>query len=460
MNKFFEQISLEADEQPLADGAGAQAIEDQEISGQVEAVNAEMQELEQAITTSEDAAEALEQVQEFVEAKQEANGGLTEGEAEAVQVATEALLSRFGGHIKVKQVSLESFGKEGGRATATSYTLENIGETIKKIWEAIKKWVKDFIAKAKDWFRAHFSAAGMLKKAGTALAEKGRTKVGTPEEKITLGGSERKWLSVSSGETDVSKNIKHLEELVSMVFDDKSLTEVKEAGKEMLENLKNIDLDKKSDVIAQDVANVFNPMMSKLDKFVGSSAATGKSGSAMKIVVVPGTKGKMLGAVTPQLRIQTAQIASGNAFKDVYVSYVLEYAEDKSTDKFGTEKDVKGLSGSEIGNVGEAISVIADAILNRAKMQSKNDEYTNKAIAQFDKMSAQLDKMDKTDRAKAEKGQGNNIKEIKTLIKNSSKILTAGQKMEQVMITYCMTVSRAWLSFGKRSLTNLSDKKA
>lgn len=444
MSKLFEQISLEADEQPLAEGAGEQAIEDQQIAGEVEAVNAEMQELEVAITTSEDAAEALEQVQEFVEAKQE-KGGLTEGEAEAVQVATEALLSRFGGHVKVKHVSLESFGAANGRATATAYTLENIGETVKKIWEAIKKWVKEFIAKAKDWFAAHFSAAGMLKKAGAALAEKARNKIGTVEsgEKFTMSGSERKWLSKNAGDTKVSDNIKLLESLVNDVWTDKSIKEVQEVTKNALNALKDVDVDLPADKLKAVFEDQFNtPFTNMLNKIGSQSAAKPAVGS--KLVTVG--KKELLGAVQLQLRMHSAP-------NGVLIAAVVELGQDNTTNKFGQEKDIVPLESNDVAAVGDAISMIAEAILSQNKIKSKEDEYVTKAIAQFDKISTQIDKKNKD-------GKDAGLKEVQGLIKSSAKMLTAAQKSDQTLITYSMTVARAWLSFGKRSLSVISDKKA
>lgn len=450
MNKLFAHISLEGETQPLAEGAGEQAIEDQEIAGEVEAVNAEMQELEQAISTSEQAAEALEQVQEFVESKQ-AEGGLNEQAAEAVQVATEAMVSCFGGHVTIKHPALESFGKEGGRATATAYTLENLGDTIKKIWEAIKKWVKDFIAKAKDWFRAHFSAAGMLKKAGEALAEKARAKIGTPEEpNFELSGSERKFLSITSSDSDVSKNISDLETLIANTWNDTTVKELNEANKEVINYLKDIDLDKKTDNIFVKINGFFTSVAGNLASKVGP-ATSQKTGNANKMVAIG--KDKMLGGVRMQIRLHGTPTGG-------IMSAAVEFVEQKATDSFGKEKSIKALTSQQIASVGDAIGMIGESLLNNGKLVSKNDEFIEKAIAQFDKMSAQLEKMDKDARAKAEKGQVNSVKDVQQVIKGSGKILTANQKTDKAIVTYCMTVARAWLSFGKRSLSNLTDKKA
>ncbi len=240
-SKHLKSFSLEDE----ATGAVSPEVVDESVKADSEEAaitqtNAELQELEEAVETSEDAANGLEQVQEFVEQKQEENGGLTEGEAQAVQVATEALLARFHGAIKVKVPSLESFGQS--KATSTSYTLESIGETIKSIWEAIKKWVKKWWEKVYDWFMMHFSFAGRAKKQAVALREKLNQKFGTPEDTtFELSGSARRWLVTQPGQQDAQ--VDELVKLSKEIYIDKSTKEIKDRNKEINKVIKGVDFD-------------------------------------------------------------------------------------------------------------------------------------------------------------------------------------------------------------------------
>ena len=60
-------------------------------------------------------------------------------------------------------MSLESFGDTDTTARATQMTLEGIGETIKKIWQAIKNAVMRVINSVREFFAKIFTRTKGLK---------------------------------------------------------------------------------------------------------------------------------------------------------------------------------------------------------------------------------------------------------------------------------------------------------
>ena len=170
----MEDETQEADlaiDETGAESAEADLVEATDISADVEAGAAE---IDQASAD----ADTLERIADTAEAA-EAEGGLDPVAAEIAEVAVESIYARLGVQ-RSSYPALESFGGKTGRKRATQLAIEDIKETVKKIWAAVVNafqkivdFVKNFFGKLFDGNRKLLARINALEK--KAAATKGET---------------------------------------------------------------------------------------------------------------------------------------------------------------------------------------------------------------------------------------------------------------------------------------------
>lgn len=133
---------------------------------------------------TEEAAEVVEALEQAALALESAvqNGGLNADGAHILDLHVSHLY-RTVGMQRQAVPSLESFGSTSGRQRATQIALEDIKDSIKKIWEKIINAIKSAIAWVKDRFTKIFGAADKLARRAKALAERSAATSGTAKEK-------------------------------------------------------------------------------------------------------------------------------------------------------------------------------------------------------------------------------------------------------------------------------------
>lgn len=97
------------------------------------------------------------------------DGGLNPQAALFMQHAVQAHVGRLGLEASDVTPSMESFGGASGQAAATTISMEGIGETLKKIWLAIKNAVSKAIQAIKNFFAKIFGGVSKLKTRSDAL---------------------------------------------------------------------------------------------------------------------------------------------------------------------------------------------------------------------------------------------------------------------------------------------------
>lgn len=97
------------------------------------------------------------------------DGGLNPQAALFMQHAVQAHVGRLGLEASDVTPSMESFGGASGQAAATTISMEGIGETLKKIWLAIKNAVSKAIQAIKNFFSKIFGGVAKLKTRHEAL---------------------------------------------------------------------------------------------------------------------------------------------------------------------------------------------------------------------------------------------------------------------------------------------------
>ena len=143
-----------------------------ESDAEVTEAEMEMLEAEEELDDLESSAEGMEEIEEEL-TQESAGGGLTPEAAKWLRLACR---NAMGPHTKVvvgdkefdvnksPVMSLESFGSSDTAANATAMSLEGIGETIKKIWQAIKNAVMRVINAVREFFAKIFRGTKGLKK--------------------------------------------------------------------------------------------------------------------------------------------------------------------------------------------------------------------------------------------------------------------------------------------------------
>lgn len=99
------------------------------------------------------------------------DGGLNPQAALFMQHAVQAHVGRLGMSASDVTPSMESFGGASGQAAATTISMEGIGDTIKKIWLAIKNAISKAIQAVKNFFAKIFGGVAKLKSRADSLTK-------------------------------------------------------------------------------------------------------------------------------------------------------------------------------------------------------------------------------------------------------------------------------------------------
>lgn len=443
----FAQIALENDDVVLPEGEDALdvVIEAPVDEAEIANVTGELEEFEDAIETSETAVDQLEEVAEFIEEKQEA-GGMTEGEAQAITIATESIMSRFQGAITLKMPGLEGYKATNGRLTQSGYALESVQDKIVDVWRAIKAFVKKWIASAQNWFSAHFSAAGRLEKAGKALEAKANSKKGEVKEStITLPGSVARFLSVEGTGTTANSSV--LDRMASDLYRTVNENVAKErlkAIRKAYSVIKVDDIEDKPGLTKTALEEALKNVSTIKGSFFGVSLETAAESDVHskteRTAVIAGGKGI-------QVVTRYAPGENTNLTKHVTGITVGLYDTDESGKKFEDEVDMKTWERNEIAKAGRQIAAVGAAI-RKAESVAKHDKAeADKAEAELDKISSKLAKKNKTD--------STSYKLINNVIRNSSSVITGSLAANKVCISFAMDIARSFLSFGNKSLSEI-----
>ena len=140
---------------------------EQEIAETAEAY-AESEQGSDDVTELGDISEGLESIVASMEAAME-DGGLSPQAALFMQHAVNGYTRRLGLDAASITPSMESFGGASGQAAATTISMEGVGETLKKIWVAIKNAVSKAIQAVRNFFAKIFGGVAKLKQRSDCL---------------------------------------------------------------------------------------------------------------------------------------------------------------------------------------------------------------------------------------------------------------------------------------------------
>lgn len=163
-----------------------------EVAAEVNAVEPEAAELSAGFVAVEDAvaeAEGLEAVADRVAESIEGGEGLTEGEADVVEMAVEQAFRRLrmSRGAELRALTVENFGSGNSRLASSKLVFEGIGETLKKIWEKIKAAIKGLWQRVLDFFSRSTANLDAVEKEALAIRQRISAVTGSAKGDVTSG---------------------------------------------------------------------------------------------------------------------------------------------------------------------------------------------------------------------------------------------------------------------------------
>jgi hypothetical protein len=186
--------------------------------GEVKEAAAEGDQNQADTDEAEDTAAALEGFRVALEGYQ-SQGGISQEAAHFLTMQFTREAERVGITETSKLMpALESFGGSNSRMQAGQIALENLKETIQRVWKAIVEQIKKAASWIEGYWNKVFGAAEKLKKRATALADAGRNANGTIKETTWENDRLAKELAINNvPPTAILQNVKDLKEVLSAV---------------------------------------------------------------------------------------------------------------------------------------------------------------------------------------------------------------------------------------------------
>ena len=175
-------------ETKAAELAVSVADESSEVQSEGEEIGVTVSQVEDAVQAGEE----LEDIAEVAAETVEEGEGMDEAAAEMASIAIESIRNRLGIRAQTRLVpATESFGNTNTRVVSTKLVVEEIGETLKRIWAAIKAAALRLRDKLVQFLAKLFNANAMLIKHIEGLKERIRKLPSnlTPKEDVIKSGS-------------------------------------------------------------------------------------------------------------------------------------------------------------------------------------------------------------------------------------------------------------------------------
>lgn len=141
--------------------------------GEAEEQAGDIEEFAGSVDEATDDADTMEAVgDKLQETVDEGGEGASPEAVEIAEIAVESLCRRLGVKTKGRVLpAMESFQSPTTRVAATRIAIEKIGETVRRVWEAIKAAFTTVVTKIKEFFAKLFDANASLEKAAKQVKE-------------------------------------------------------------------------------------------------------------------------------------------------------------------------------------------------------------------------------------------------------------------------------------------------
>lgn len=216
IQKLF-QASLESNTEEVAGVivGGEASMEAAMLS--VEEARNEMDAAENDVEELQEIAEGLEAIYASVDASME-DGGLDAQSAQMMQLAVGAYTSRVGLEAGEITPSLESFGGDTGRQTATTVSLESLKENIRRFWNTVKTAIERAIKAVTDFFAKIFGGVDKVLERVSALEKAVSDAKGSASGEISVPNASALHVGGKVTVSDIKKGLDSLDKTSELIF--------------------------------------------------------------------------------------------------------------------------------------------------------------------------------------------------------------------------------------------------
>lgn len=424
--------SMEDDENKPAPAADATEEVTAEESGDNEVADvndgaAEGDANDAEVAEAVDAAASLEGMVDDLRAAKE-TGGINQQAASYMNRHLGYINKRMG--ISKVLPSLEAFSAPTTRLKQNVVSIETVQDTLKRIWEAIKKAIKDSIAWLEEQFNKLFGAAQKLKKRAAALAAKANGVTSAKKEQDFENERLAKALSINNQfPAKVSAELVKMHKVGEEVFGRVNEFNATKGAAVLavLESLKLEDL--KEARLA--IGGVFNPVNNA--EALGY-AAPGDGMSLAHTAEMPGNR-------TVLLRGPSADVSGQGAADAIAKSMGVVTAYDSKA-KGPSSPKVKTADVAEIEAIAAAVESMADAVISFKAKLGKSKDLKNQLL----KASEKAEKAALSDDDKEKEAAG------KALAKATHAVAKSLDSPAPQFSAYALNTSKAALEYAEASL--------
>ena len=437
----------------VVDEDGAQLDGENLVENDLLAADEESEVVDEGNDEAEELVETSEALESFLAAAKAASkqGGWSTQEAAAYDLGLNVVMGRIGANSSFVMPSLESFGSSRERINATASVENRITDTLKKIWEAIKRAVNKVIAFVRKWYLKIADGASRLKKRAEAIRTKGENTQGTAKEKkitIPLSG-----LHINKNAPKAAQLVSSMKTVTTIIADvtkgqmskgyEKAMNGLTEALEGAVESGR-ISSGKEKKIAAAEtkyasLSGEFTEDSKVLAKFPGATETTTKGYSVKE--TLPG--GKRFVALDLALADDATSKDIANGSRSACKVALVDAADSKV--EVDSSKEVDVLSPQDVVAIANGVIDLADVVIDYRKEFENYDRQTKEALKRVDKVANGSGKGD-TD---AESERLADIRAIATaagnLIRNQGTSVTA-------VINYGLNLGRNALVYGNSSL--------
>ena len=454
---------------------GSETVEGEML--EVADADAEVSEATTDVDQTEDSIEQLEEIQVALESAA-ANGGLTRESAVFANLALRAAVGKKAARVIMPAMpSFESYSGGASSRRATTLSVEIVGESLRKFWQALVAKIKQLWNKLRGWWKKMTDAAPKIKARAEALAKKSADVSGSAEER-TLNLSLSNQLHIA-GRTPQPANaveqLKKLEKSSENFLGSQTKGEMEKIANDFGKLVQNIE-DSKTIKGMKGIKTLkeaygqqaFRTFITTTVDDLTKSAKNYKTGVTALGTASTSDLGKRFG--DDGSHTMSAELMGGRAVlvtepttalttsEDFTIQRIVRASAVRFTDFLAKPKEISGdgefktMSSSDVRQICDSISDLMDTIIEynktwqaREKMQAEMEKDGNKAISSAEKDTGNSDDND-------EENLGLHSRVVRDVVGGSMSFLRIGSTFESSYINYCTKVSQALLQWAERSL--------
>lgn len=424
--------------------------ESETVTAEIGELRQEEAEIVEAEAEAEDLGSRIdlaEELTETVEPVVTEGVGLDAASMKLLLTGMRQVAGRHGKHLVGQDVKMEAISAGvSGRREQTSIQFENLKDTLKSAWAAIKAAFKKAWAKVKTWYVKTFDSSKKLKSRAEKIRSRAENTNATIDKK-TFSFSAAKSIAVDGKVKDASGFVSAMGTVKTLAENVLSLVKSDQVGK-AADALAELIGDDSAGNLADKLAGIQTLVVEKAgvaglgsdvpDAKVKASLGDSKEVSTKASAILPGDKVvvnvKGTGAAKGDV---TALIAEIRRTRTVFVN-----AKDKPKE-VGSE--VQTLTTSQVANVCETVIDIAETVFDFKKGWENRDSDQDKLIKSIDDAFREISKEKEDDTNKT-------ARHARSLAAAATGLLRRDASFKASFVGYVMATSNVALSYCERSL--------